>query len=412
VRRHLGPGLDELRLRRGGGRGLIVRDYFAQGFYPDGTNGNTNNNADKVSTISGALLKAALVASAQWMSPDGSNLPYGPNLTRTFRGNREQGFGRIQLTNVLPLQTYPGTVTVWSSVTAARLRQVSSITRGLDLTLDPAQTTTATINVCDTSQPLTVVIAWTDTNTGPGSMGSLGAISTSSSRARSHERKYLGNFFTDDVTSFRDNTDDNTITGNEECTYNNLPWPPNFISSAVDTGPWSLPVSGTGVSCTDQTVHADKFNNVEGIFLSPDSRLTESTTTRPRRSTKRRTTRSFKGSGTSPSKLPTRTRQPGLLDRVAGGICRGSSVKVQRVLPLNQLGGSSLTATTAWSSRSRKSMPWVTRHHRGEGRRPHEDRSHRRERQRSRHRDVDRGRFPTFLFGWQLPVRLQEDPAH
>ena len=54
------------------GAGLLVRDYFSQGFYPDGTNTNATNTADKVSTISGALLKAILVASADWMNQPGT----------------------------------------------------------------------------------------------------------------------------------------------------------------------------------------------------------------------------------------------------------------------------------------------------------------------------------------------------
>ena len=42
------------------GAGAIIRDYFAQGFYPTGA----RNTGDRVANVSGALIKAALVASA------------------------------------------------------------------------------------------------------------------------------------------------------------------------------------------------------------------------------------------------------------------------------------------------------------------------------------------------------------
>jgi hypothetical protein len=87
------------------GAALVVRDYFAQGFYPDGTASNPGNASDLVSTLSGAAVKAILISSADWM--DGStpavptNAP-GGNLTLKYRFNQEQGYGRIQLNNALP----------------------------------------------------------------------------------------------------------------------------------------------------------------------------------------------------------------------------------------------------------------------------------------------------------------------
>jgi len=327
------------------GAGLIVRDYFAQGFYPDGTNTNTNNNTDKVATISGPLLKAILVASAQWMGPEGSNLPYAPNLTRAFRGNREQGYGRIQLSNVLPLSTYPGAVSglIVGDGGPAPAGLVNNTT--LDLTLDPAQLpTTTTINVCDTSQPLTVVIAWNDP--GNASDGITRDLDLELQGPAPNNRKYLGNVFTDDLSSFRDNTDDNEITGTEECTYNNVPWPPNFVNTAVDTGPWSIPVSasaGGTVSCTNVSSHADHFNNVEGIFLSPDAKLNgtfNDTTTLLDEAADNQieqgqwtiTVKSTSGTGNQPYSIA-----------IAGGLCKGSQVRIRRVLEKNQLGGNTLT---------------------------------------------------------------------
>ena len=81
------------RLRRPGAAAL-TRDYFRQGFYPSGQ----QNDADS-RELGAAALKALLVTSADFMS--------GANLTRAHRWNNEQGYGRIQLSNALPLQSSP-----------------------------------------------------------------------------------------------------------------------------------------------------------------------------------------------------------------------------------------------------------------------------------------------------------------
>ncbi|HZN03196.1 MAG TPA: thrombospondin type 3 repeat-containing protein, partial [Candidatus Polarisedimenticolia bacterium] len=103
-----------------GGAGAIVRDYFAQGFYP----GGTRRTADRMSNVSGALVKAALVASANFLEENGRS--QYPTLTDRFvaqaragnvgmvsgvnvgvLGNMEQGYGRVQLSNVLPIPNWP-----------------------------------------------------------------------------------------------------------------------------------------------------------------------------------------------------------------------------------------------------------------------------------------------------------------
>ena len=85
------------------GAGLLVRDYFAQGFYPDGTSANPGNGADQVANISGALVKAVLIDSANFMT--------GARLTWAHRFNNEQGYGRIVLDNALPLESWPASPT-------------------------------------------------------------------------------------------------------------------------------------------------------------------------------------------------------------------------------------------------------------------------------------------------------------
>src|SRR5262249_43295568 len=105
------------------GAGAIIRDYFAQGFYPTGS----RVTGDRVPSVSGALVQAALVAAAQF-SEGLHNTGQDPttlNLRRTrayyvgtisgirggtvdvgIMGNSEQGFGRPVLTDLLPLANW------------------------------------------------------------------------------------------------------------------------------------------------------------------------------------------------------------------------------------------------------------------------------------------------------------------
>jgi hypothetical protein len=98
------------------GAGAVVRDYFAQGFYPTGD----RVIGDRVANVSGALVKAALIASAHFQ--DGvATVPQENQNIRPIRrtrsmnigtvagvdygivGNSEQGYGRVVLTQALPL---------------------------------------------------------------------------------------------------------------------------------------------------------------------------------------------------------------------------------------------------------------------------------------------------------------------
>jgi len=104
------------------GAAAIVRDYFAQGMYP----GEDRAPANRVPNISGALVKAALVASARFTTnirtPGEGNKTTPDKILRRTRatdlgtingfsigimGNSEQGYGRVVLTNVLPLPDWP-----------------------------------------------------------------------------------------------------------------------------------------------------------------------------------------------------------------------------------------------------------------------------------------------------------------
>ncbi|MCZ6696881.1 MAG: S8 family serine peptidase, partial [Acidobacteria bacterium] len=102
------------------GAGALVRDYFAQGFYP--TAGR--NAADRMPELSGALVKAALVASANFLEqssqtdfPTSSDRNLGQARALNLGviqsdavgiiGNNEQGYGRVVVTQVLPLSNWP-----------------------------------------------------------------------------------------------------------------------------------------------------------------------------------------------------------------------------------------------------------------------------------------------------------------
>ncbi len=108
------------------GAGAIVRDYFAQGFYPTGRRDTRTGTPDRVANVSGALVKAALIAAANF----GDNVTVRGqddnerNIRRTramdigevrgggtsfnvgVLGNSEQGYGRVVLTGVLPISNW------------------------------------------------------------------------------------------------------------------------------------------------------------------------------------------------------------------------------------------------------------------------------------------------------------------
>jgi len=77
------------------GAAAQVRDYFAQGLYPTGAAVSANRRGD----MSGALVRAILAGSGNFLTAfvfDRNNF------------NNEQGFGRVELSNVLPLSNFAG----------------------------------------------------------------------------------------------------------------------------------------------------------------------------------------------------------------------------------------------------------------------------------------------------------------
>jgi len=102
------------------GAGAIIRDYFEQGFYPSGN----RTAADRMPSVSGALVKAALVAGANFHEESGAtgyptstdrligqaragNLGTVAGTDVGVMGNNEQGYGRVQVSSVLPIPNWP-----------------------------------------------------------------------------------------------------------------------------------------------------------------------------------------------------------------------------------------------------------------------------------------------------------------
>jgi hypothetical protein len=80
------------------GAAAQVRDYFAKGYYPEGARGGVSRL-----DVSGALVKAILIASTDFIQAG----PLIANCTRRFC--IEQGYGKVELANALPLRSYSAT---------------------------------------------------------------------------------------------------------------------------------------------------------------------------------------------------------------------------------------------------------------------------------------------------------------
>ena len=77
------------------GAAVLIRDYFAQGFYPTGAPVPANRRGD----LSGAAIRSLLAGSANFLTAF---------VDSRDRFNNEQGYGRVELANVLPLASFAG----------------------------------------------------------------------------------------------------------------------------------------------------------------------------------------------------------------------------------------------------------------------------------------------------------------
>ncbi len=232
------------------GSALLIRDYFNKGFYPDGTDVNPSNAGDVVSNVSGALVKAVMIASADMLvnaNGDDQLNALGANNFQDWRFNNEQGYGRIQLDQALPLQA-------WSLSAVGMIVSDGAITgganniSGLDGTVAGVETDTDTFELCDDTQELRVALVWLDPDEAAGNLVNDLNLEVVDPNGVT----YFGNYFTDD------NDRNGTITSGENC--------PSIDGNAAldrDAGPWSLPTCGNSVQ--------DTVNPTEAVMLSPDA---------------------------------------------------------------------------------------------------------------------------------------------
>lgn len=246
-----GPSGTEIAAAATSGAVLLVRDYFQQGFYPDGYPVLANREP----LVSGALIKALLVASAEWMAIAG--LEDAPGLSVGYRFNNEQGYGRIRLSNVLKLsEASAGLAGLIVHDGLAGDDDVSDL--DLPPGVEPGEIVSAPVVVLDDEQELRVALAWTDGFAFSGGLTrNLDLLLTSPSGV-----VYQGNYFTDDGNR------NGALDPGEDCP----PIGADAPDGVINEGRWSLPrcpsssVEGAG----GQAVPFDNANVVEAIFLSPD----------------------------------------------------------------------------------------------------------------------------------------------
>ncbi|MCP3981019.1 MAG: S8 family serine peptidase [bacterium] len=225
------------------GAGALVRDWFAQGFYPDGTTSDAANPADIVSDISGTLVKAVLIDSARFLT--------GSGVTHAYRFNNEQGYGRIRLDRALTLQGWPssptGSLVCDGGIDGGRC-DLAGLTGALDAVAGETDSTTFVVG--DPRQELRVALAWVEAS-GQALVNDLDLELIAPSG-----RTYFGNFFTED-----DDRDGSLDPPAEDC--------PGFdgADGSFEESPWSLPVCTRGDAGLPPR---DTENPTEAIFLSPD----------------------------------------------------------------------------------------------------------------------------------------------
>jgi hypothetical protein len=245
------------------GAALVVRDYFAQGFYPDGRADNVNNNLDQVADVSGSLVKATLIASANFMNGVGFNGSGGgvrDNMTFRYRFNNEQGYGRIQLDNVLPLASWPlspnGLIIHDGGIAAGKRDIAFAIPAEADGVIDAtvANTDDGTFQVCNPNDELHVALVWMDPVDGLQA-GTL--VNNLNLEVQAPSGKvYWGNYFTDD-----NNRDGVLNVATEDCA------DVNGEVSTLTQREWSIPACARSVR--------DTANPEEAVYLSPDPLGTE-----------------------------------------------------------------------------------------------------------------------------------------
>jgi hypothetical protein len=128
------------------GSAILARQYFVDGYWPSG-----QPNAADGFTPTAALLKAVLIGSADNMDGDFTG----------SRPNNSQGWGRVHLDNALSFPGDPEHLLILDDRNAS----TGFASAGLE---DSYQ-----VFVSDSSQPLRIVLVWTDASAAPGTVDAL-----------------------------------------------------------------------------------------------------------------------------------------------------------------------------------------------------------------------------------------------
>jgi hypothetical protein len=251
------------------GVAALIRDYLAQGFYPTGVRVDT----DRMPSVSGAAVKAALAASANFEELLESDYPTISDRHVAFArsvnlgtvagfpvgvlGNMEQGYGRPVLTSVLPLANWPLSKGIGSPQTveypAAGLIIYDTLATGegsinnttrtqIEHTFTVDSETTTLVGpsrVVDRGQ-LRIAVAWPDP---PSLAGSAGALINDL-----------------DLEVESPGPDNNISTTADNLTYDGNV----YISNTIKDGQWS---QSRGSGSLDIS---DKRNPVEAVHLTAD----------------------------------------------------------------------------------------------------------------------------------------------
>jgi hypothetical protein len=198
------------------GAAAVIRDYFASGFYPDGTDQNTTNASDVVDTISSALVKAIMIVGTK------------PNAGLSYRVNNFWGYGQLFLTRALAISNQPQTVsglvvcdTPGNIDKNAGNDGVCSLSGMGSIGTTVGTTQTGEFQVLATDEDLGVALVWHDPSSSANLVNDLDLevryCGSDQTCGNTDDRVFQGNNFSEDYdrdgTTFDDIDNDASIDG-------------------------------------------------------------------------------------------------------------------------------------------------------------------------------------------------------
>ncbi len=187
------------------GSAAVIREYFAEGFYPDGTDLNADNNANKVAAISSTLIRALMIAGTK-------PTQVGKSYTTQYRYGHAWGYGQFFLSRALPLASFEETTAKGLIVHdlpgnidgVAGDDGVSSLPSLPQFAPAAAGSATAEFNVTDVESDLSVALTWLDRATTAAVADDLNLDLTwcgadQNCGATADNVTWIANAFTDDI---------------------------------------------------------------------------------------------------------------------------------------------------------------------------------------------------------------------